>query len=81
MNQISGPVEQFARRRRRTVAQLRTVSDALDRWEEWESCEAMPEDFRPVATKPRGDRAALKGRRALLLGVLGEIEEMWERRN
>lgn len=71
----------FLRRRRRAAARLREVNRQLSAWDEYECCQAMPADIRPVAVAPRTGQRELKARRALLLGVIDELEAGWERRN
>jgi hypothetical protein len=77
----SDPVAQLERRRRRSVQRLKAVNDALDRWAEYREARAMPDDIRPAVKRPRTDWAVLKGLQALLMDVVADFEEAWERRN
>ena len=63
-----------------TLARLRRVNEALSQWDEAEAAASMPEDLRPQVEAPTLSRTALKELQAVLVGVIDELEEMWERR-
>ena len=74
-------VREFRAHGRRTLARLQRVNEALGQWDEVEAAAAMPEDLRPQVEAPTLSRPALKELQAMLVGVIDELEESWERRN
>lgn len=73
--------QDFKRHQLRTLGRLKRVNQALARWDEYESAQSLPEDIRPEVTPPSLSRDALQSLRATLVSILGELDEMWERRN
>jgi hypothetical protein len=71
-------VRAFLRHQRATLARLRRVNAALDRWAEVEAAAAMPPESRPTVEPPRVSWASLKELQAMLCDVLGELEEEWD---
>ena len=74
-------VSAFRAPRRATLARLRRVNEALDQWAEYEAAQAMPAELRPDVAPPTLSRQALQELQAVLVGVVDELEESWERRN
>ena len=73
--------EAAAQTRVATLARLRRVNEALAHWDEVEAAATMPADFRPQVAAPTLSRTALKELQAMLVGIIDELEEMWEQRN
>ena len=63
-----------------TLARLRRVNEALAQRDEAEAAAVIPEPLRPQVETPTLSRTALKEVQAMLVGVIDELEEMWERR-
>ncbi len=71
----------FHCRRRAIIARLQRVNEALSRWDEYESAQAMPADLRPRVRRPTLSRPALKELQGMLCDAIREQEAAWERRN
>jgi hypothetical protein len=81
MDDARAQLRAFLRTRRATAARLRRVNAALSRWDEYDAAAAMPADLRPQVERPTLGRGALKKLQGMLVGAIGELEELWERRN
>jgi hypothetical protein len=64
-----------------THARLRRVNETPSRWDEHEAAPELFEDIRPQVNPPTLSRAALKQLQRMWVEVIGEQEELWERRN
>jgi hypothetical protein len=82
---VRGGAERLRRRflttRAATLARLQRVNAALSCWDEVEAATLAPEDLRPAVTPPTLSRAAPKELQQLLVQVVGELEDAWERRH
>ena len=67
--------------RRYTLARLQRVNTALSQWDEYDCAETMPADLAPQLDPPTLSRAALKELQAMLVAIVGELDEVWERRD
>ena len=70
-----------SQKQRANLARLERVNRALQKLEEWECAQIMPEDIRPVVEKPILGREALESLRRMILEVLVDMEESWQWHN
>lgn len=75
-------IRSFCREIRLTRWRIKRMGELLDRWDEYEALQAAPPDIRrTVVEKPDLSRELVKDLHTFLVSRLGELEEMWERRN
>jgi hypothetical protein len=71
----------FQRAREAMAARLRQIDDDLSAWDADELAGPGPQPSQLIATRPALSRPALKSLQQALLGVMGELQDTWERRN
>lgn len=75
------PVRGFRNRMRLTEARIKDMGMLLARWDEYEAIQLLPPEVRNRnITRPKRSRQEARQHQDMLVRHLGELEDLWERR-
>lgn len=75
------PARAFRNRMRLTESRIKDMGMLIARWDEYDAIQLLPPEARNRnITKPRRSRADARWHQDMLVQHLGELEELWERR-